>query len=192
MAENIKLTDAEVMLKVAGYDSQALEELYERYSPLLFTLINRIVENKELAEEVLSDVIVIVWQKIEKFDFKTNNVYTWLVLLARNKALDVLKRKNNPDNVPEYNDEYENEFIIPKLSDSIVPLDLEKILSKNNGIANALNQLTDAQKYVIDLAFYNGLKEDDIAKKLNIPAPTVKSKIQITLGNLYKKFTTEI
>ena len=192
MAENIKLTDGEVMLKVAGYDSQALEELYERYSPLLFTLINRIVENKELAEEVLSDVFVIIWQKIEKFDFKTNNVYTWLVLLARNKALDVLKRNNNPGMLPEYDDEYENEFIIPKLSDSIIPLDLEKILSKNSGITNALNKLTDAQKYVIELAFYHGLKEDDIAKKLNIPAPTVKSKIQITLGNLYKKFAPEI
>jgi len=186
------MTDGEVMLKVAGYDSQALEELYERYSQLLFTLINKILDNREIAEEVLTDVFVIIWQKIEKFDFKTNNVYTWLVLLARNKALDVLKRNNNPGLMPEYNDDYVNEFIIPKLSDSIVPLELEKILSKNTGIANALNKLTDAQKYVIELAFYHGLKEDDIAKKLNIPAPTVKSKIQVTLGNLYKKIATEI
>jgi RNA polymerase sigma-70 factor, ECF subfamily len=186
------MTDGEVMLKVAGYDSQALEELYERYSQLLFTLINKILDNREIAEEVLSDVFVIIWQKIEKFDFKTNNVYTWLVLLARNKALDVHKRNNNPGLMPEYNDDYVNEFIIPKLSGSIAPLELEKILSKKIGIADALNKLTDAQKYVIDLAFYHGLKEDDIAKKLNIPAPTVKSKIQVTLGNLYKKIAAEI
>ena len=186
------MTDGEVMLKVAGYDSRALEELFERYSSFLFTMINKIVDNRELAAEILSDVFVIVWQKIEKFDFKSNNVYTWLVLLARNKALDTINRRNNPYALPEYSDEYENEYIIPRLADSIVPLDMEKINLKKNGITDALNKLTDAQKYVIELAFYNGLKEDDIARKLNIPVPTVKSKIQVILTNLHKKLIPEI
>ena len=79
-------TDAEIMLKVAGYDSKALEQLYDRYSPILYTLIKKIVDDNENAEEILSDVFVIVWRQIDQFDFKTNNVYTWLVTLTRNKA----------------------------------------------------------------------------------------------------------
>ena len=92
MAENSKMTDSELMLKVAGYDSKALEHLYDRYSPILYTLIKKIVDDKEVAEEVLSDVFVIIWKKIDQFDFKTNNVYTWLITIARNKAIDTLKR----------------------------------------------------------------------------------------------------
>jgi RNA polymerase sigma-70 factor (ECF subfamily) len=186
------MTDGELMLKVAGYDSNALEELYGRYSPFLFTLINKITGDRESAGQILSDVFVIVWQKIERFDFKSNNVYTWLVLLARNKAIDAIKRRENPAGLPDYNDEYENAHIIPKLAEYIAPLELEKIDSKKDGITDALNKLTDAQKYVVELAFYNGLKEDEIAKKLNIPVPTVKSKIQVILTNLHKKLIPEI
>ena len=192
MSANNPLTDAELMLKVAGDDSTALEELYERYSPLLFTLIDKILGNKELAEEVLADVFVIIWRKIEKFDFKTNNVYTWIILLARNKAIDALNRKALSGTFPEYDDNYEDEKILPHLSKVIEPLDLSKIMENSETIISALNNLTDAQKYVVDLAYYNGLKETDIAKKLNIPLPTVKSKIQVTLGSLYKKFVIEV
>ncbi len=57
------------MLKVAGYDSKALEHLYDRYSPLLFTLINKIVEGKETAGDALSDIFVIIWRKSDQFEF---------------------------------------------------------------------------------------------------------------------------
>jgi len=67
-------TDAEIMLKLAGYDSQALKQLYDRYSSMLYALIRKIIPNKELAEEVLSDVFVITWKQMDQFDFKSNNV----------------------------------------------------------------------------------------------------------------------
>jgi RNA polymerase sigma-70 factor (ECF subfamily) len=186
VTDNNPLTDAEIMLKVAGYDSKALEQLYDRYSPILYTLIKKIVTEKESAEEILSDVFVIVWRQIDQFDFKTNNVYTWLVTLARNKAIDVLNRKVGKL-LPEYDDEYEKEHIVPKLSSEIQALELKEVMNKKEKLEKALNGLTDAQKYVLDLCYYGGMDLTEIAGKMNIPAGTVKSKLQVAFGNLMQK-----
>ena len=186
MADSNSLTDAEIMLKIAGYDSKALEQLYDRYAPILFTLIKKIVTDKETAEELLSDVFVIVWKQIDQFDFKTNNVYTWLITLARNKAIDVLNRRTGKM-MPEYDDEYEKGFIIPKLSPEIEALELVDVMNKKEKLEKALGSLTDAQKYVLELSYYGGMDQGEIAGKLNIPTMTVKSKLQVAFGNLMQK-----
>jgi len=191
LSENNNNSDKEIILKVAGNESKALEELYDRYSPVLFTLINKIVQNKPAAEEILSDVFVIIWQKNNLFDSEAGNVYTWMINLARNKAIDFVKRNRNPEEMKEYNDEYENENIIPHLSSSAEPLDLDKVLSMKDKINNSFNKLTDAQQYVLKLAYYRGYNEEEIARELNIPLPTVKFKISLALGNLNKNLVAE-
>lgn len=188
MAEDGLLTDAEIMLRIAGYDSKALEQLYDRYAPILYTLIKKIVTEKETAEEILSDVFVIVWKNIDLFDFKTNNVYTWLIMLTRNKAIDVLSRRSDKE-MEEYTSDYEKEKIIPKLSPEIKPVELNEVLEKREKIVNAVNGLTDAQRYVLELSYYGGMYEDEIAGKLKIPVMTVKSKLQVAIGNLMQKLS---
>jgi len=188
VAEDGLLTDAEIMLKIAGYDSKALEQLYDRYAPILYTLIKKIVTEKETAEEILSDVFVIVWKNIDLFDFKTNNVYTWLIMLTRNKAIDVLSRRSDKE-MEEYTSDYEKEKIIPKLSPEIKPVELNEVLEKREKIVNAVNGLTDAQRYVLELSYYGGMYEDEIAGKLKIPVMTVKSKLQVAIGNLMQKLS---
>lgn len=186
MSERSTLTDAEIMLKVAGYDSKALELLYDRYAPILYSLIKKIVTDKESAEEILSDVFVIVWRQIDAFDFMTNNIYTWLVTLSRNKAIDFLNRRLCKS-LPEYTDDYEKEFILPKLSPEIHPIELEEVLNNKNRMEKALNSLTDAQRYVLELSYYGGMDQEEIAAKLKIPTVTVKSKLQVAIGNLMQK-----
>ena len=172
------------MRRVAAYDSKALEILYNRYAPLLYTLIKKIAVEKTLAEEILTEVFVIIWRKIERFDVFTANVYTWLITLARNKAVDTVRRNNEDLKMPPYSDEYEEDFIIPHLSKQIDPLDLATTNTIKNSVEAALNRLTDAQQYVIYLAYYEGLTQKEIAEKLNIPYPTVKSKVKIASLNL--------
>lgn len=186
MSEGNTLTDAEIMLKVAGYDSKALEQLYDRYAPILYSLIKKIVTDKETAEELLSDVFVIIWRQIDQFDFTTNNIYTWLITLSRNKAIDVLNRRLGKI-LPEYTDDYEKEFILPKLSPEIQPMELEDVMNNKSKMEKALNSLTDAQKYVLELSYYGGMDQDEIAAKLKIPTVTVKSKLQVAIGNLMQK-----
>jgi RNA polymerase sigma-70 factor (ECF subfamily) len=188
VAESNSLTDAEIMLKIAGYDSKALEQLYDRYAPFLYTLIKKIVIDKETSEEILSDVFVIIWRQIDQFDFKTNNIYTWLVTLARNKAIDVLNRRGGKI-LPDYNDEYEKEHIIPKLSKEVKTLELNEVLNRKEKMEKALSSLTDAQRYVLELSYYGGMDQEEIANKLKIPTVTVKSKLQVAIGNLMQKLS---
>jgi RNA polymerase sigma-70 factor (ECF subfamily) len=177
-------TDLEIMKKVASYDSKALEALYNRYSTILYTLIKTIVAEPELAEEVLSDVFVIIWKKINFFDFEKGNVYTWLITLARNKAVDTIRMKRKGVETQPYSDEYENKFILPVLKTDAKALELKDALERTVKMQKAMEELTDAQQYVIHLAYFEGLTESEIASKLNIPVTTVKSKIRIALTNL--------
>ncbi len=184
MSDSASSTDLELMTRVVSNDSKALEALYNRYSPLLYTLIKKITGDEKTAEEVLADVFVIIWRKSNLFDFNTGNVYTWIIGIARNKSIDTIRRRNSSDDIKEYTEEYENNIIIPSLSSLIDPLDIKTAMSLKDNIESALNQLTDAQQYVIYLAFYEGLTQKEIAAKLNIPLSTVKSKVKTTLSNL--------
>jgi RNA polymerase sigma-70 factor (ECF subfamily) len=176
------------MQKIAGYDSKALEELYDRYTPILYTLIKKIVGDKETAEEVLSDMFVIIWKHIDEIDFAGKNVYTWMVTMARNKAIDVMKRKRGKEE-REYTEEYEREKIVPRLSREIDTMELEGVLAMKEKVETAIGSLTEAQRYVLELSYYEGLDETGIAQKLKIPASTVKSKLQVAISNLMKKIT---
>ena len=182
--------EIQTVQKVIESDSKALEELYDRYSRILYSLIKKIVTNKAVAEEVLADVFLLLWKKGERIDFSTYNLYTWLVTLTHNKAIDRKKRDASLEDLPEYTEEYEDKFIIPKISNSIEAKDLDGALSVEVKFRNAMNNLTDAQKYVINLAYFEGKTQSDIANQLNIPLPTVKSKIQVALSTLKLNLTT--
>lgn len=183
MAVDTELTDFEIFQKIATKDSKALEILYDRYSPVLYTLINKVVRSREVAEDVLADVFLIIWKKHYMFEASTENVYTWLITLTRNKAVDAKKRMYGRLS-PEYTDDYEDEMIVPFLPKDIDPLDLVTAFEIQTNTEKAFNSLTDAQRYVLTLAFYEGLTEKEIAERLKIPLQTVKSKIRIAVSNL--------
>jgi len=176
-------TDIELIQRITNRDSKALESLYDRYSPVLYTLVKHIVADKEKAEEILADIFVLIWQKSLMFDINSGNLYSWLINLTRNKALDYLRREKSLI-TDEYNDEYENSVIIPNLSTLIASNDLSDTFNNREKIYSAVHSLTEAQQYVLSLAYYDGLSEPEIAAKLNIPLLTVKSKIRVALNSV--------
>ena len=185
-----QITDKELIERIVNRDSKALEVLYDKYSPLLYTLIKKILGDKEKAEQALADIFVIIWQKSDLYDFNTQNFYTWLILLSRNKALDLLKRENGLI-AEEYDDDYENKFIIPQISPEIEPIDLDEAYDKIGKINSAISNLTEAQQFVLSLAYYQGLTEKEIAEKLNIPLPTVKTKLRVVLNSIQEHVIKE-
>jgi RNA polymerase sigma-70 factor (ECF subfamily) len=178
-----ELTDIELIQRITNRDSKALENLYDRYSPVLYTLVKRIVDDKEKSEEILADIFVIIWQKSFMFDINSGNLYSWLINLTRNKALDFIRREKLLVD-DEYNDEYENSVILPTISTFIPSNDLDKTFNSREKIFSAFHNLTEAQQYVLSLAYYDGLSESEIAAKLNIPLLTVKSKIRVALNSV--------
>lgn len=187
---DIELTDIELIQRISNRDSKALENLYDRFSPVLYTLVKRIVVKKEVAEEILADIFVIIWKKSSMFDYNSSNLFSWLITLTRNKALDYIRRENSSIS-DEYDDDYENTFIIPNLSTIIPPNNIEKSFNSRDKIFVAFHNLTDAQQYVLSLAYYDGLTESEIAKKLKIPLLTVKSKIRVALNSIKESLEKE-
>ncbi|MEO8233271.1 MAG: sigma-70 family RNA polymerase sigma factor [Ignavibacteriota bacterium] len=185
-----ELTDIELFQRISNRDSKALENLYNRYSPVLYTLVKRIVVEKESAEEILADIFVIIWQKSSMFDINSGNLFSWLITLTRNKSLDFVRREKSLI-TEEYTDEYENFVIIPNLSSIIPAGNLDKTFSGREKIYGAVHNLTEAQQYVLSLAYYDGLTESEIASKLNIPLLTVKSKIRVALNSVKENLAKE-
>jgi len=180
-----ELSDIDLMNEIARFESRALEELYDRYSPLLFTVIKKISPNQATAEQILTEVFVIIWRKIQKFDFKTGNVFSWLVTLARNKAVDSLRRERSTDvNIEFYDDNYEDYYILPTFTQQMDSLDFHTAFTIKPKIEKSLGKLTDTQKYVLHLAYYEGYSIDEIADKLNVPVETVRGKVMTSLHSL--------
>lgn len=182
MSKYKEYSDTELLQKIAKYDSRALEELYDRYSQVLFTVIKKIAPGEEATEKTLVDVFTIIWRKAGMFNSEHGSAYTWLITLARNKAIDDVRRSRSSQiNWDEYDDNYEDFYIVPTLSDKIDDLDFDTANRLGPKVEEALNGLSDAQKYVIHLAYYEGYTMDEIAGKLNIPLETVRAKITTAL-----------
>jgi RNA polymerase sigma-70 factor (ECF subfamily) len=179
------LTDLELLGKISEQDSRALEELYDRYSPILYTLIKKIVTDKRIAEIILVEVFSIVWTKSGMYNFENGSVYTWIITLARNRAVDNLRRTRAPANTPDvYDSKYEDFFIIPFLDKNIDYLDLKTAMNIRPKMAAAMDKLTDAKKYVLHLSYYQGFTLGEISQKLKLPIEAVREKMMSAVHNL--------
>lgn len=180
------------MQEIARFESRALEELYGRYSPLLNTIVKKIAPDQATADQILIEVFVIIWRKVSTFDPKTGNVFCWLVTLARNKAVDTLRRERLATATTQfYDDDYEDYYILPTFTADMDSLDFNTAFALKPKIELALSRLTDTQKYVLHLAYYEGYAIDEIADKLNVPVETVRSKVMTALHSLRDSLVRE-
>ncbi|MGQ9845755.1 MAG: TonB family protein [Caldisericia bacterium] len=187
--EKKHLTDEELVLKVVGFNANAFEQLYVRYSSFLYSLIKKIIGDPKLSEKVLLNIFAIFWKRIQYYDTATNNVYTYLTLLTRNRAIDILKRMDEHKVLPAYDDLYELEKIIPKLSPVIKPVSLGLAMTFSEKIRFHKAQLSEVQNLILNMTFFEGLTDDEIAKKLNVSEAAIKQKVQTTLSTLMQNIS---
>ncbi len=180
------VSEVELMQRIFESDFKAIEDLYDKYSSLLYTFIKKILKDDQLAENVLVDIFAVIYKRINYFDFNARNPYTWLITLAKNRAVYELRKKTGMKE--NSSGELQEEYIIPRISHLTEALEVDKAFELKINIETALNKLTDAQQYVIYLAFYEGLTQEEIAEKLKIPLSTVKSKVKTSLINLNENF----
>lgn len=178
-------SDVELVLYITGYNITAFEQLYERYSPIIYPLIKKIIRDNKLAQSVLLNVFAVFLKRIEFYDTGNDNVFTWLMLLSRNISLDTLRRLKPGNNILKTNDNYEIEVILPKLSSVISPIVFGESTEK---IKSYKNHLTEVQSLVLSLAYFEGLSEEEISKRLNLTAATIREKILNTMGSLMQLY----
>jgi len=192
MSENKQTTDSELLLQIVGYNSDAFEQLYNRYSATIYSLIKEIVTNPKLAEKILLNVFSVFLKRIDHYSTNSNNIFTWLTLLARNISIDTLKRMKFIEDIPIYSDDYEIEFILPNLSQEITLINLDEREALGEKIKSYKNHLTEVQNLVLSLIYFEGLNEEEIAKRLNVPVATVRQKTIGIMESLHNQYTGKV
>jgi RNA polymerase sigma-70 factor (ECF subfamily) len=175
--ESAQISDVELLHAVARGDEAALARLYDSYRVILFGLMLRILHSRQEAEDVLQDVFLQVWNRAADFDETRGRPFTWLVTLARSRAIDRLRALGSRERVAQ-NAARE---IIEESSDAI-----EDAIKAEEGrvVRHALKELPEEQRHALELAYFEGLTQTEIATRLETPLGTVKTRMRAGMTKL--------
>jgi RNA polymerase sigma-70 factor (ECF subfamily) len=176
--EEKKYNEGELVLLLKNEDQKAFNYLYDNYSGAIYGVIYRMVENKELAEDILQDAFIKFWNNFKNYDPLKGRLFTWMLNIARNLTIDTLRSKD----YKKQHKIYGTENSVNELSDKSRGIDRFDSL----GIRKHLSYLKNDQKQIIDLAYFSGLTQDEISKELSIPLGTVKTRMRTAILELRK------
>ena len=173
------LEDEDLIRRVVGRDRQAFETLYHRYSPVVYRYLWKLIRQREIVEEALNDVMMVVWQTASRFN-RTSRLSTWILGIAHNKALKARARSARLDAELREAEPYGVEPSGPE--DAVAHREL------TSAVAQALDSLPPEQRAVVELTFYHDLPYAEIAKIVGCPVNTVKTRMlhaRRRLGSLF-------
>jgi RNA polymerase sigma-70 factor (ECF subfamily) len=181
----ISATDADDQLKIiaiANGDNQALEELYHRYSGVVYRLAFRVLKQREQSEEVVQEVFWRVWRRSTSFERERGRVSQWIFGIAHNLCIDEMRRMRARPNPVYENDEHP---IIAQLVDEHI--DIPAVAWANEQrrvIVGALATLPVAQREAVELAYFGGFSHQEIAERLDRTLGTIKTRVRLGLQKL--------
>lgn len=163
------------MARVLRGDELAFAELYDAVSPLAFGVIRRVLRDPSQSEEVLQEVMVELWRTAARFDPERGSVTTWLATMAHRRAVDRVRSEQSSRQRTE-RDQQGVALVAPDVGDEVTET-LHREVERQR-VARALDRLTDTQRQSIELAFYGGHTHAEVARLLDVPLGTVKTRIR--------------
>lgn len=163
------------MRRVMTGDEGAFSSFYRRFAPGLFSMIYEILQDQKESEDVMQEAFVQMWKKASTYDRNRSGLFTWAVMISRNKAIDRIRARQRRSRTAEAA-AVESETTAPKFAEQA-----DELLGhgeERTRIQSALSQLPDAQRAAIDLAFFRGLTQTEISAKLGAPLGTIKARIR--------------
>lgn len=180
----IEASDADLIGRVAQGEARALEVLYDRYSSVVFSFALRIVADRELAEEILQEAFFRAWQQGSNFSPGRGTFITWLLSITHNLSIDEIRRRRRR---PMKADSEEPEQVLAGVPDTGSGADVEGEVwlgALRDTIGHALAQLPPAQREAIEMAYFQGLTQREIAEALGEPLGTIKTRMRLGLQKL--------
>ncbi len=166
--------EKELVTALRSKDDQAFGYLYDHYSGALYSVVKQIVNDADTSNDVLQEAFVNIWRKMELYDESKGRLFTWMLNIARNAAIDKTRSKGFQQNSklqPIMDGDGANH---PSVRMGVDDFGLKKILQK----------LKEEQRLLIDLSYYQGFTHEQISKALDIPLGTVKTRIRSALTQL--------
>lgn len=173
----LRATDAALMDKVVARDEAALAAVYDRYAAMLSSVLNRILRDSQAAEEILQDTFFQLWRTAARFDAARGSLAGWLLVIARNRAISRLRRRN-----PAAGEELGENSVV-------LPLNLESSLAQQQllgRVKSAMDNLPAEQRACVELAYFEGLTHSEIAQRTGDPLGTVKTRLRSAVEILKK------
>lgn len=175
-------TEAELVEGLRSRDQKVFGYLYDQYSPALYGVIVKVLNSDNIAGDVLQDVFLKIWRHIDQYQEDRGRLFTWMLNIARNTAIDILRSKS-----------HQLEQKIQNITDDVHvnngPLTVYPS-TDHIGFSRVLEKLTREQRILIDLAYYKGCTQEEISRVLDIPLGTVKTRLRkaiIELRNILNK-----
>ena len=167
--------DRQVLARVANGELNALEALYDRYRVMAYSIALRVTGDASLAEDVLQDAFLGAWRHAGRYVEGRGSVKTWLLAIVHHRAVDAVRRRRPTNALPETEDVTPAALTVPDLwGDVAAGLDADTVRA-------ALDVLPDVQREAIELAYFGGLTQIEIADRTGAPLGTVKSRVRLGL-----------
>ncbi len=174
-ATNIVTPDAMMVSAIRSGDEQAMAELYSRYSGVIYSVALRVLGETAAAEDVLQEVFMQLWRNPDAFDASRGSLAGWLAVIARNRAIDALRKRRPEVDI--------DDVVVSCEPDMARGADWSRALDKIRG---ALTSMPPLQRSALDMAFFEGLSHTEIAEKTGEPLGTIKTRIRTGLLALRK------
>jgi RNA polymerase sigma-70 factor (ECF subfamily) len=176
--------DVTLLLAIARSDTAAFQQLYERHSAALFGLVLKILGNRADAEDVLQETFVQVWKAAHSFDPARGKPISWLILLTRSRAIDRLRSRQTRNRI--------SETVAQQPVADDPPASQQIIASETHAtVRQAMVSLDGEQRRLIELAYFGGLTQSEIAAQLGQPLGTVKTRIRAGMMRLRELLETQ-
>ena len=183
MAHDIRdLADEEVMQLVQRGDPQAFELLYDRHGGAAYSLAYRIVGKQAAAEDVVQEALLSIWRSRRRYDPTRGSVRTWILGIVHNRAIDGLRRSSVHDRRRETLDVVEERFEASERTDVEVARREEA-----RSVRGALETLPTEQRQTIELAYFGGFTQNQIAELMDEPVGTVKGRMRLGLDKMRRE-----
>ncbi|MDF2959982.1 MAG: subfamily polymerase sigma-24 subunit [Paenibacillus sp.] len=182
---NGTVTDQELMKLIKDRNEEALKRLYDRYERPVYVFVNRMVRDVMMAEEVVQELFLRIWNAAERYDGNQGKLTNWMFTLARNIAIDLLRKKRI--RTPRHLVEPEQlQFVADERSHTETEVESKWI---GEQIKSALEGLNKDQKQVVEWIYYQGYTQQEVSDRHSIPLGTVKSRVRLALKQLQQRLS---